>query len=177
MVNGKTKDANRLEASRIVRVNVLAFAKHRGSLGFTVDQLHAELGGNADVLRSRLNALRIAGRIVKLPGNEMNKFGTAKVSRYKYKEPVADEVLENAAKVYKETHPTTSATKYANVQACILAVGHDEDFEPRTANKATGELAGTAEKMNVLASRVLRGESLWHPLDAVGYHARCEPME
>lgn len=37
MVNGKTKDANRLEASRIVRVNVLAFAKHRGSLGFTVD--------------------------------------------------------------------------------------------------------------------------------------------
>jgi hypothetical protein len=58
-----------------------------------------------------------------------------------------------------------------NVFEAILKYGHDEDFVPATADgfRATNAPAGSRDKLDVLAERVLRGEPLWHPEDRPDY--------
>ena len=58
-----------------------------------------------------------------------------------------------------------------NVFEAILTYGHDEDFAPVEDNgfSPTAAPAGSREKLDVLADRVLRGEPLWHPDDRPDY--------
>ena len=58
-----------------------------------------------------------------------------------------------------------------NVFEAILKYGHDEDFAPVKDNAfgPTEAPAGSREKLDVLADRVLRGEPLWHPEDRPDY--------
>ena len=58
-----------------------------------------------------------------------------------------------------------------NVFEAILKYGHDEDFVPHKDEEfhATLSPAGSKEKLDVLAERVLRGEPLWHPEDRADY--------
>jgi hypothetical protein len=58
-----------------------------------------------------------------------------------------------------------------NVFDAILEFGHDEDFAPTEGDnfKPTEAPAGSAEKLEVLARRVLEGLPLWHPDDRPDY--------
>ncbi len=58
-----------------------------------------------------------------------------------------------------------------NVFEAILKYGHDEDFSPSMDDSfsPTEAPAGSKEKLEVLAERVLRGEPLWHPEDRPDY--------
>lgn len=58
-----------------------------------------------------------------------------------------------------------------NVFEAILEFGHDEDFAPRESESfsPTDAPAGSNEKLEALAKRVLRGEPLWHPEDRSDY--------
>jgi len=58
-----------------------------------------------------------------------------------------------------------------NVFEAILETGHDEDFFPAETEEfvATDAPAGSREKIETLASRVLRGVPLWHPDDRSDY--------
>jgi len=58
-----------------------------------------------------------------------------------------------------------------NVFEAILETGHDEDFAPapREDYSATDAPAGSRAKLDVLATRVMRGEPLWHPEDRSDY--------
>jgi hypothetical protein len=58
-----------------------------------------------------------------------------------------------------------------NVFEAIVKYGHDEDFAPVEDDgfSATEAPAGSKEKLDVLAARVLRGEPLWHPEDRPDY--------
>jgi hypothetical protein len=58
-----------------------------------------------------------------------------------------------------------------NVFEAILETGHDEDFSPLSGDEfiATDAPAGSRAKIDILASRVLRGEPLWHPEDRSDY--------
>jgi hypothetical protein len=58
-----------------------------------------------------------------------------------------------------------------NVFEAILKYGHDEDFAPSAEDDffPTEAPAGSREKLDVLAERVLRGEPLWHPEDRPDY--------
>jgi len=58
-----------------------------------------------------------------------------------------------------------------NVFEAILTYGHDEDFVPYAGKSfdATQEPAGSREKLDVMADRVLRGEPLWHEDDRADY--------
>jgi hypothetical protein len=58
-----------------------------------------------------------------------------------------------------------------NVFEAILKYGHDEDFSPYEGDEfeATAAPAGSKEKLDVMAERVLRGEPLWHPEDRPDY--------
>lgn len=47
----------------------------------------------------------------------------------------------------------------------ILRLGHDEDYNPKYEPKPTEARAGSTEKIQVLAARVIRGEWLFHPED------------
>lgn len=51
--------------------------------------------------------------------------------------------------------------------AFIRVYGSDAGFEPRPAVMPTTAMPGTAEKIRVLAARLLAGEELWHPDDPV----------
>ena len=64
-----------------------------------------------------------------------------------------------------------SVRQMRNVFEAILKYGHDEDFSPSTDNSffSTEAPAGTREKLDVMADRVLRGEPLWHPEDRPDY--------
>lgn len=57
------------------------------------------------------------------------------------------------------------ALKAKSVFAEIERLGHDEDYEPKLEPKPTAARAGSWEKISELASRVERGEWLWHPGD------------
>lgn len=73
--------------------------------------------------------------------------------------------------------PTTKAggnksmRQMRNVFEAILKYGHDEDFAPSADDEffPTEAPAGSREKLDVLADRVLRGEPLWHPEDRPDY--------
>ena len=58
-----------------------------------------------------------------------------------------------------------------NVFDAILKYGHDEDFDPSEDNgfDATDAPAGSAEKIEILRSRVESGQPLWHDSDRVDY--------
>jgi len=58
-----------------------------------------------------------------------------------------------------------------NVFEAILENGHDEDFVPNVTDEfePTDAPAGSAEKIEILAQRVMRGEPLWHPEDRSDY--------
>jgi hypothetical protein len=59
-----------------------------------------------------------------------------------------------------------------NVFEAILRYGHDEDFVPEDEGDEfapTGAPAGSKEKLEVLAQRVMMGVSLWHPEDRPDY--------
>lgn len=58
-----------------------------------------------------------------------------------------------------------------NVFEAILENGHDEDFVPTVTDEfePTDAPAGSPEKIEVLARRVMRGEPLWHPDDRSDY--------
>ena len=58
-----------------------------------------------------------------------------------------------------------------NVFEAILKYGHDEDFCPKAVDEFRPTLcpAGSKEKLDVLAERVLRGEPLWHTEDRSDY--------
>ena len=58
-----------------------------------------------------------------------------------------------------------------NVFEAILRYGHDEDFVPNEDNNfaPTDAPAGSPEKIEVLRSRVERGQPLWHNTDRVDY--------
>lgn len=58
-----------------------------------------------------------------------------------------------------------------NVFEAILKYGHDEDFAPARSNhfEKTEAPAGSREKLDILAARVMRGEPLWHPEDRADY--------
>jgi len=58
-----------------------------------------------------------------------------------------------------------------NVFEAILENGHDEDFVPHVTEEfqPTDAPAGSPEKIEVLAQRVMRGEPLWHPEDRSDY--------
>ena len=59
----------------------------------------------------------------------------------------------------------------ANVFEAIVKYGHDEDFAPSTTKTfcPTAAPAGSREKLDVMAERVLKGEPLWHPEDRPDY--------
>ena len=58
-----------------------------------------------------------------------------------------------------------------NVFEAIRTCGHDEEFEPATAEEyaSTEAPAGSAEKLAVLAERAQRGVPLWHDADRADY--------
>jgi len=58
-----------------------------------------------------------------------------------------------------------------NVFEAILKYGHDEDFTPSADDEfcPTEAPAGSREKLDILAERVMRGEPLWHPDDRPDY--------
>lgn len=58
-----------------------------------------------------------------------------------------------------------------NVFEAILKYGHDEDFNPSEDDsfRPTDAPAGSKEKLEILANRILRGEPLWHPEDRPDY--------
>ncbi len=58
-----------------------------------------------------------------------------------------------------------------NVFEAILECGHDEDFFPTETEEfgPTEAPAGSRDKIDVLAQRVLRGEPLWHGEDRSDY--------
>ena len=58
-----------------------------------------------------------------------------------------------------------------NVFEAILRYGHDEDFAPETSDgfAPTEAPAGSKEKLEVLAERIMRGVPLWHPEDRHDY--------
>jgi hypothetical protein len=58
-----------------------------------------------------------------------------------------------------------------NVFEAILESGHDEDFVPAESEEfaSTDAPAGSPEKLEVLAARVLRGLPLWHNEDRSDY--------
>ena len=58
-----------------------------------------------------------------------------------------------------------------NVFEAILQHGHDEDFVPVETNEFTGSdaPAGSAEKLKILAERVMQGWPLWHAEDRSDY--------
>jgi len=58
-----------------------------------------------------------------------------------------------------------------NVFEAILECGHDEDFAPVSTGDfvSTDAPAGSRQKIEVLAERVLRGEPLWHDEDRSDY--------
>ncbi|HEX4147294.1 MAG TPA: hypothetical protein VHY91_27600 [Pirellulales bacterium] len=59
-----------------------------------------------------------------------------------------------------------------NVFEAILRYGHDEDFVPEDEDDEfapTGAPAGSKEKLEVLAQRVMMGVPLWHPEDRPDY--------
>lgn len=58
-----------------------------------------------------------------------------------------------------------------NVFEAIQKYGHDEDFVPNGGEdfSATTAPAGSKEKLEILADRVLRGQPLWHPEDRPDY--------
>jgi hypothetical protein len=59
-----------------------------------------------------------------------------------------------------------------NVFQAILECGHDEDFVPVETDefRSTQAPAGSPEKIEVLARRVMRGEPLWHADDRSDYN-------
>jgi hypothetical protein len=58
-----------------------------------------------------------------------------------------------------------------NVFEAILESGHDEDFVPAETEdfRGTDAAAGSREKIEELARRVMRGEPLWHEDDRSDY--------
>ncbi len=58
-----------------------------------------------------------------------------------------------------------------NVFEAILECGHDEDFFPTETEDfgPTEAPAGSRDKIDILAQRVLRGEPLWHNEDRADY--------
>jgi hypothetical protein len=62
-------------------------------------------------------------------------------------------------------------TRCKNVFEAILRYGHDEDFVPHEDENfiPTDAPAGSPEKIEVLRSRVERGQPLWHNTDRVDY--------
>jgi len=58
-----------------------------------------------------------------------------------------------------------------NVFEAILECGHDEDFFPTETEDfgPTEAPAGSRDKIEILAQRVLRGEPLWHGEDRSDY--------
>ncbi len=58
-----------------------------------------------------------------------------------------------------------------NVFEAILTYGHDEDFIPFAGYEfvETQAPAGSREKLDILAERVLHGEPLWHEEDRPDY--------
>lgn len=58
-----------------------------------------------------------------------------------------------------------------NVFEAILECGHDEDFVPAETQDFSGTdaPAGSRNKLDILAQRVLHGEPLWHPEDRSDY--------
>ncbi len=58
-----------------------------------------------------------------------------------------------------------------NVFEAILECGHDEDFVPQQNEQfsATEAPAGSREKLDVLAQRVMHGHPLWHDEDRSDY--------
>jgi hypothetical protein len=66
---------------------------------------------------------------------------------------------------------SNSMRQMRNVFEAILKYGHDEDFSPSAGDEfyPTEAPAGSKEKLDVLAERVLRGEPLWHPDDRPDY--------
>jgi hypothetical protein len=62
-------------------------------------------------------------------------------------------------------------TQTRNVFEAILKYGHDEDFSPEECEEygATEAPAGSREKLDVLAERIMRGVPLWHPDDRHDY--------
>ncbi len=58
-----------------------------------------------------------------------------------------------------------------NVFEAILECGHDEDFVPEYTDEFSGTEApaGSREKIEVLAERVMRGLPLWHDEDRSDY--------
>jgi len=61
--------------------------------------------------------------------------------------------------------------KPSTVHEAIESYGHDEDFEPIPDSSflPTDAPAGTPEKIEVLRSRVERGQPLWHERDRIDY--------
>jgi hypothetical protein len=62
-------------------------------------------------------------------------------------------------------------TQTRNVFEAILKYGHDEDFAPQEVTDfgPTEAPAGSREKLDVLAERIMRGVPLWHPEDRHDY--------
>jgi hypothetical protein len=62
-------------------------------------------------------------------------------------------------------------TRCKNVFEAILRYGHDEDFVPKEDDRfsPTDAPAGSSEKIEVLRSRVERGQPLWHTTDRIDY--------
>ncbi len=62
-------------------------------------------------------------------------------------------------------------TQTRNVFEAILKYGHDEDFAPEESDEynPTEAPAGSREKLDVLAERIMRGVPLWHPDDRHDY--------
>ena len=58
-----------------------------------------------------------------------------------------------------------------NVFEAIIKYGHDEDFAPEVSDgyRATEAPAGSREKLDILAERIMRGVPLWHPDDRHDY--------
>lgn len=58
-----------------------------------------------------------------------------------------------------------------NVFDAIQECGHDEEFVPSEGEDfvPTDAPAGSREKIDVLAERIMRGLPLWHPMDRNDY--------
>jgi hypothetical protein len=146
---------------------VLAFADACGKDGFLIADVAKLIHERKDVasnLVSRLVSrgnLRVAGsRLV-----ERGSVGSVRVSVYQF---VHNRLPDQP--IYDSTKKPTNVFEY------LAFFHHDEDWDPKEPEKATGAVPGSPEKIEVLRLRAERGEHLWHRRDTTNAHPRCEPM-
>jgi hypothetical protein len=146
---------------------VLAFAKDCGNEGFLIADVAELIHERKDVASSIVSRLVSRGnfRIIGSRLVDRGCVGSVRVSVYAFVHGQLPDI------------PVFDPTKKPrNVFEFLAFFHHDEDWDPKEPEIATGAVPGSPEKIEVLRMRAERGEHLWHKRDTTNGHARCEPM-